>query len=109
MQYTDWLQINGVIRMGNNKTKEMIQFYNYTRNGSEPKYYTMSKFGNFVYSHKDDQKEQEEFEKVYHEPTTSGELRELNKKYKVIDWELTQAKLKQAPGKMRETTNTQGL
>jgi hypothetical protein len=87
----------------------MIEFYDYTREGSEAKYYTMSTFGNFVYSHKEDQKEQESFEKVYHEKTTSGNLSELKKKYKILKWKLVQAELKQAPGQMREITNTKGL
>ena len=76
----------------------MITFRDYTREGSEPKYYTMSKFGNFVYSHKDDQKEQEEFEAVYHEKTESGKLSELGKKYKVIDWKIEGANVREYKG-----------
>ena len=45
----------------------MITFKDYTREESEAKYYTMSSHGNYVYSHKEDQKEQIAFEKVYNE------------------------------------------
>lgn len=64
----------------------MITFKDYTREGSEAKYYTTSGQGNYVFSHRDDQKEQIAFEKVYNEKTVSGDLKDFKQKYKIVSW-----------------------
>lgn len=72
----------------------MITFKDYTREESEAKYYTMSSHGNYVYSHKEDQKEQIAFEKVYNEPTIKGNLKELKQKYKIVSWVVAGSELR---------------
>ncbi len=70
----------------------MIKFYNETE--EEPKYYSMSDYGNFCYAKKSDFKSWSQYLTENSIPEIKGELKKLDKEYQIVEWKRKEGKTK---------------
>lgn len=89
----------------------MRVFYNDTREGQKPKYFTMTLNGyNYVYSNMEDVKAWKEVEKLAGNICKSGVLTDdIKSDIKIINLHVKQAELRQDKEQLRVETNTVGL
>ena len=82
----------------------MIKLKDYT-NGKKPKYYITSELGNYAYASKEMLDSWIEFH--VNIAYKSGNIKEI--KYELVNFEVSEAELKQTPSQIRQLTNTVNL